>query len=272
MKDDPAVEVFACYIEGFRPLDGRRFLEAAAEITASGRTVILYRAGRTPAGAKATASHTASIAGDYAVTRELAQAAGVLVAGTLEDFDDLIQLHCRLRGKSAGWRLGALSNAGFECVALADNLGRFELAPFSDETVRRLQGLLESRRMSSIVDVHNPLDVCPILNDEGYEEAVRALLDDERIDAVVVGCVPLTGALSTLPEDLSHPGAIAVRLARLFHESSKPFVVAIDGGPLYDPVARFLEDRGVPVFRAMDRAVRALERWCGVRMRSPLTP
>ena len=30
----------------------------------------------------------------------------------------------------AGWRLAAVSNAGFECVAIADNLGRFTLPPF----------------------------------------------------------------------------------------------------------------------------------------------
>ncbi|HEX6864249.1 MAG TPA: acetate--CoA ligase family protein, partial [Thermoanaerobaculia bacterium] len=44
LADDPEIQVFSCYVEGFRPLDGRRWLEAAARITASGRTVILYRA------------------------------------------------------------------------------------------------------------------------------------------------------------------------------------------------------------------------------------
>ena len=52
LKDDPDIDVFAVYVEGFRPLDGLRFLEAARAITSSGRTVILYRAGRTAAGAQ----------------------------------------------------------------------------------------------------------------------------------------------------------------------------------------------------------------------------
>ena len=71
LKDDAGIDLFAVYVEGFRPLDGLRFLEAAREIASQGRTVILYRAGRTPAGAQASASHTASIAGDYAVMRAL---------------------------------------------------------------------------------------------------------------------------------------------------------------------------------------------------------
>ena len=72
LKDDASIEIFAVYVEGFRPLDGLTFVKAAREIVSSGRSVILYRAGRTAAGAKASASHTASIAGDYVVTRELA--------------------------------------------------------------------------------------------------------------------------------------------------------------------------------------------------------
>ena len=40
-------------------------------MTASKRPVILYRAGRTAEGAKASASHTAAIAADAVVTREL---------------------------------------------------------------------------------------------------------------------------------------------------------------------------------------------------------
>jgi acyl-CoA synthetase (NDP forming) len=75
LKDDPDITIFAVYVEGFAALDGLSFLKSASEITASGRTVILYRAGRTPAGATASSSHTASIAGDYTVTRELCRSA-----------------------------------------------------------------------------------------------------------------------------------------------------------------------------------------------------
>ena len=71
LADDPAVEVIGVYIEGFAPLDGLQFLRAARAITDSGRSVILYRGGRTRAGAAASASHTASIAGDALVTRAL---------------------------------------------------------------------------------------------------------------------------------------------------------------------------------------------------------
>ncbi len=280
LKDDRSVEVFACYLEGFRPLDGRRFLAAVAEITASGRPVVLYRAGRTPAGARATASHTASIAGDYPVTRELAAAAGAVVAESLADFEDLVRLFCGLCDKTvAGRRLGAVSNAGFECVAIADHLGRFEAPAFGAATRRRLAEILEGRRLGSIVEVRNPLDVTPILGDEAFEEAVRAVLGDQGVDVGVVGCVPLTGELTTLAagggreedhdEDLEQPGSVAQRLACLRDETSKAWVAVVDGGPLYDPMARLLEKRGVVTFRTADRALRLFGRYCDWRLGVP---
>lgn len=274
LAGDDRVEVFGCYVEGFQPGDGRRWLEAARRIVEGGRTVILYRAGRTPAGAGAAASHTASIAGDYAVTRELCRRAGVVLADSFADFDDLVGLFTRLRGKAArGLRLGALSNAGFECVAIADSLGALRLAELSAPTRARLDALLKRHRLDGIVSVHNPLDLTPILDDAGYEEAARALLDDPGVDVAAVGCVPMTGALRTLApgpghaEDAGAPDAVARRLARALAESPKPAVAVVDGGALYDAMATALEAGGVPVFRSADRALRLLEAWCRSRDR-----
>ena len=207
LVDDPASRVIACYVEGFRPGDGRRFLDAARAIVRQGRAVILYRAGRTAAGARASASHTASIAGDFAVSRELAQAAGVVVADTLEDFEDLVKLFTRLDGRrpaaeqkdgEAPFGLGAVTNAGFEAVAIADRLGSLRLADYAEATRRRLDEILAEHRLEAIVSLGNPLDVTPMMDDAGFAEAARAVLEDEGVDLGVVGCVPLTGAMETV--------------------------------------------------------------------------
>jgi acyl-CoA synthetase (NDP forming) len=273
LKDDPTIEIFACYVEGFRPRDGRRWLEAAAEIVRSGRTVILYRAGRTPTGVQAGASHTAAIAGEYVVTRELAMAAGVLVAESLGEFDDFLRLTCLLRDRPpAGMRLGAVTNAGFECVAIGDSLGAFELARLATPTVARLEGLLARSRLADVIDVQHPLDLTPIMDDAGYEEAVRAVLEDEGVDVAVVGCVPLTGALATLPigaghaEDLEAADALAARLATVRADSPKAWVGVVDAGSRYDPLVASLERRGIPTFRTIDRALRAFGRYCRCRL------
>jgi acyl-CoA synthetase (NDP forming) len=276
LKDDRDIRVFAVYVEGFARLDGWQFLKAADEIVSSGRTVILYRAGRTAAGALASASHTASIAGDYAVTRALAQSAGVVVAETLQDYEDLIKLFAWLGDKAVGgWRLGAISNAGFECVAIADNLGRFDLPTFDDMTTARLESIFKSARIDSVVDVHNPLDLTPMAGDAAYEDVVRAVLYASSIDVAIVGCVPLTPAMNTLPagaahrEDLTKDDSFANRMVRLKHATIKPWVAVVDAGKVYDPLVAMLEAHQVPTFREADRALRLFNVFCAAQMTKP---
>ena len=277
LKDDARAEVFACYLEGFRPGDGERWLEAAAEITAAGNPVVLYRAGRTQEGAAAAAAHTATVAGEYAVTRQLAERAGVLVADTLTEFDDLVTACCLLRERTFGGnRLAALSNAGFESVAIADRLGGLTFASLGEETKRRLSAQVDRLRLGSVVAVTNPLDLTPIFDDEAFAAATEALLHDPNVDLGLVGCVPLTGALSTLAkggdhsEDFTRTGALGARLRELWVDTDKPWAVAVDGGPPYDAFARDLLAAGIPTFPSVDRALSALERVCrwSLRFRS----
>ncbi|HZD04859.1 MAG TPA: hypothetical protein VE173_08070, partial [Longimicrobiales bacterium] len=267
LADDGETRVFACYVEGFQPLDGARFLEAAKRITESGRGVVLYRAGRSEDGVRAAASHTASVAGDWEVTRELATSVGVLVADTIDDFDGLVRTALALADRPpAGPGLGAMSNAGFEAVALADRAAPLRLVDFDQRTVERLEALLRDRRLTGVVDVRNPLDVTPILDDEGFAEAAEALLEDPAVDVAVVGCVPLTSALETLPagdhpEDVGSPDSVASHLADLWRRTTKPWVTAVDGGPAYDALVARLREAGIPTFRAADRSVELLARW-----------
>ena len=281
LKDDPAIRLFACYAEGFRPGDGRRWLDAAAAIVASGRSVLLYRSARTAAGVRAGVSHTAALAGDYVVTRELARAAGVVVADSLEEFDDTLRLSALLGDRrAAGLGLGVMSNAGFECVVAADALGPFRLAALSKSTSARLRQVLADAGLGEVVTPGHPFDVSPMANDATLAACARVLLEDEAVDAGVIGLVPLTGALQTLPaspdhcENVAAPDAVAAGLSRLCAESHKPWVTVVDAGAAYDPLAARLEDAGIPVFRSMDRALTALATWSRVTERHdhPMDP
>lgn len=270
LKDDKEIRIFAVYVEGFKPLDGKKFLKAAEEIVSSGRHVILYRAGRTPAGAKASASHTAAIAGDFPVTRELMQNIGVVVTDNFADFDDLVKLfYYLLDKKPRGHKLGAISNAGCECVAIADNLGKFTLSQFSGKTAEELNTVFKKCKISEIVDVHNPIDLTPMAGDMGYEETIRAVLKDEAVDVGIVGIVPLTPTLNNLPasshhgEDFTRPDATPQRLLKLRDEIQKPWVAVIDSGSLYDPFAEKLDQYKIPVFRTADRALKLFNIFCG---------
>ncbi|MDT8340366.1 MAG: acetate--CoA ligase family protein [Longimicrobiales bacterium] len=267
LLDDPELETAACYVEGFRPGDGARFGRAAAAWRAAGRRVILYRGGRSPAGREAAASHTAALAGDYDVTREVCATAGVDVVDTVEGFQDRLLAAALLTGRQPGGRVGFVSNAGFECVALADHATPLRPATFAPGTVAGLEALLAEARLDGVVRPRNPLDVTPILGDGGFVAAVERVLADPGVDVAVVGLVPLTPALQTLPgggEDLRAPGAVAEGLAALWRRSRKPWVVAVDAGPAYDPLRVALASSGVPVFTSADRAVRALAAWAAL--------
>jgi acyl-CoA synthetase (NDP forming) len=268
MADDESIRIFALYVEGFKPLDGEKALLACGRISSSGRTVIFYRAGRSAAGAAASASHTASIAGDYAVTRALFRQAGAIVAESLEEFDDALTTFALLEGKArTGRALGALSNAGFECVAMADNLGELELAEISAATRDRLGAAFAQAGIGDIVDVHNPVDLTPMADDAAYEECFRALLEDPLVDCAIAGIVPLSANIQSLPkgpghdEDSGSEDGIAARYGRIMAATDKPWVAVVDSGPLYDGLARELESRGVPTFRSADRALAALGLW-----------
>jgi acyl-CoA synthetase (NDP forming) len=277
---DADVKVVACYVEGFRPGDGARFLAAARAHRRGGRTVILYRAGRTAEGAEAMASHTASVAGDYAVTRALAERAGVLVADSAQDFGDLLTVAVGLAGRTvAGARVGLLSNAGFECVAMADGLGTLEAARFGPRTTERISGLLAEARLDGIVAPRNPLDVTPILGDRGFVAAAEAVLDDADVDVGVVSCVPLTPALQTLARDRAATGtgedvegndAVVAGLMRLWGRTHKAWVVSVDGGPRYDAMVGLLQGAGIPVVRNADLAVDLLGRYVAARLTGDL--
>lgn len=263
--DDAEISIVACYLEGFRPGDGDRTLRAAARIKERGGTLLWYRGGRTGPGARSAASHTAAIATDDRAARALGEAAGVLEAESLDDFDDLLRIAVLLRDTPiTGRRVGVVSNAGFECVSAADSLGSLELAELSTATRTRLGAIVGEAGLGGITGAANPLDLTPSADDGTFAAAVEAVLDDPAVDLAVVGCVPFSPELRTLPDDVDAAGSLTARLAALAGHRT-PWVAVVDGGRTYDPMADRLEVAGVPVLRSMDRAIRLLGRYAETR-------
>lgn len=277
LQDDPDTDVFACYVEGFADGDGLKVARLVKALRERGKRVLLYKAGRTAEGRSASAGHTASIAGDYETCRQVLSAAGVDLLEIFEDFESRVKLLQAFGAPktSGAARLAVVSNAGFECVGIADNLSRrvyghdlnLRLAELAPATRERLQAAFVAGRLDTLVDVKNPLDLTPMAGDAVWGECVEALLADPGVDAAIVSIVPLTAAMQTLPagdghrEDLTRADAIAARLAALRTSAGKPFVVAIDSGRLYDAFAVRLEEAGIPVFRFADQATRFLGRY-----------
>jgi acyl-CoA synthetase (NDP forming) len=277
-KGDEEAKVFSIYMEGFLPADGLALAKAARDIVKEeGKMIVLYKAGRTLEGREATASHTASVAGDYNICRSVLEEVGVIVADTIFEFENYVKnlsflAHKVIRGN----RIGLISNAGFECVTMADNLKNdleFELATLSPKTVKRLSELLKTSGIHHLQDVRNPLDTTPVADDAVFAECVLAMLEDKNVDCAVVSPVPMTPSMQTLvperfhEENLYHPKSIVMRLIDIFHKTDKPFVVNVDAGDIFKPMVDCLEQAGVPTFKRSDVAVKFLRKYINNRLK-----
>ncbi|MBD3857697.1 MAG: CoA-binding protein, partial [Acidobacteria bacterium] len=229
-------------------------------------------------GRSATAGHTASVAGDYAVCENAISQAGAFVASDFGEFCDFLRVTLPLRGKKAtGNRMAAVSNAGYESVGMADSIqlngAELVLPSFEARTEEALAKILSDNRLDGLVDIKNPFDVTPMAGDTVFTDMIVEVLGDRGIDAAVVGIVPLTPAMQTLApgegyrESINDPGSIAQLLPGAIAASDKPVVAVIDSGVPFDPLVAILRAGGLPVFRAADRAVRALCKWVDVKSR-----
>ncbi len=277
LKDDPELEVFALYMEGFQPVDGLAVARAVRAAVELGKDVVFYKAGRTSEGRSATAGHTASVAGDYAVCANALEQAGAMVADDFNEFSDLLRLCLHLRGKEVrGNRLMAVSNAGYESVGMADSIrhhhAELRLAVLGSRTEESLGLALAEYRLDGLVDVKNPFDVTPMASDAAFARLLSLVTEDDGVDLVVAGIVPLTPAMQTLApgeghsESIHHPESIARQLPEVAAATAKPLVAVIDSGVRFDPLADELTAAGLPVFRSADRAVRVLCKWTDTKL------
>ena len=268
-RDD--VDAIGVYMEGFRDTDGLEFLRAVQAVTAGGKAVVFYTAGRTETGRSAAAGHTASVAGDYDICQAAAGHAGAIVVETFREFEQMLELATYLHGKEVGGcRVFAMSNAGMETVGMADAVGGTEcsvaMPVLSSELKAQLEEVLAKHQLRGLVNARNPFDITPMAGDQAYEDVMRLMVGSDEVDALIVSCIPLTPHMKTIASEIGEPSSLASVLPAVFESSPKPIVFVVDSGRLYDPLADAVRARGVPVFRSADAAIRALGRYLARRM------
>ena len=117
LAQDPGTDVIAAYAEGIREADS--FTAALAAARAARKPVVLMKVGRSGLGAKAAQSHTASIAGDDAITEAVLREYGVVRARTSEEMLDIAHLATR-RIYPARGTLGVMTVSGGAGVLISD--------------------------------------------------------------------------------------------------------------------------------------------------------
>ena len=117
MAEAPEVEVICAYAEGIR--ESPRFLEALRIARANRKPIVMMKVGRSQLGGAAAQSHTASIAGDDAVTQAVLDEFGVVRARTTEEMLDIAYAATK-RIYPARNTLGVMTVSGGAGVLISD--------------------------------------------------------------------------------------------------------------------------------------------------------
>lgn len=252
---DPAVKVVGAYLEGFAPGDLQATAQAAKQLRASGRRVLLYKGGRSQEGMAAASSHTGALAGDHALQASVLRRAGILLAERIEAFDAALSW-LGAYAEGCPRRVAVMTNAGFESVASADLLGGpFWGSKLTEAETAALAGTIEAHGLTGLVSPRLPLDLTPMADEAAYLAGAKLLLASEA-DVVVVGLVPLTRRLGTADPAAFAPFAQALKDLAL--ASGKWLGVAVEGGAIYDAYRQGLREAGLPVFLTMEEALEGL--------------
>ncbi|HNW43497.1 MAG TPA: acetate--CoA ligase family protein [Elusimicrobiales bacterium] len=261
LADEDGLKVILVYMEGFKPGDGLALARVIAKARAKGKQVILYKAGRTAVGQKAVMGHTASIAGDYLVTRLIMEKAGALVAETFDDFNDLAALACSFADFSIkNGNTFFISNAGFEGAGMADGVAARITADMSADVAAEMDKTLKEFRLDSIVDAKNPLDITPMAPDAAIGGVVKTALASDEFSGALVSMIPLTVMMNTLPKGGAWPDDFERSFVKEAAEAAravrKPLIFCVACGSKFEPYCAYAQALGLPVFRSADRAVK----------------
>ncbi|MBX9605808.1 MAG: bifunctional acetate--CoA ligase family protein/GNAT family N-acetyltransferase, partial [Gammaproteobacteria bacterium] len=250
LANDPATSAILLYVEGIT--HARKFM-SAARAAARTKPVVVVKAGRHAAGARAAASHTGALAGVDAVYDAAFRRAGMLRVLTLEELFDAVETLALTR-PPRGERLMILTNGGGAGVLATDALmdAGGTLATLSADTLARLDAVLPPTWSRA-----NPIDIIGDAPAERYTAALAALAESEEFDALL---------LLNCPTAVTSPLAAAeAALAGLAEARDVPVYASWIGGAAAEAARTRLREAGVPAYGAPEEAVRAFQHMVAYR-------
>jgi acetate---CoA ligase (ADP-forming) len=265
LVEQEGTRVIALYLESVRHPEV--FLAAAERAMKAGKPIVAYKAGRGALGAKVTAAHTGSLAGDDRVFDAVFRQHGIIRVDSIEDLVTTCGL-LDAYGELPGTRVAFVTGSGAMCGVIGDTAeaNGVELPDFAESTVEELRAV----GLPEFATAQNPLDTT------GYVVIDRDLLPnseatvsrDPNIDMLVVnGSTPLTQEAATFMSPYFK------RRVELTRNSPVP-VISMEFLPSdQTPFAReFRRTEGAPyVVDSLTRGIPALAKaiwWSGLRRAS----
>jgi acetyltransferase len=241
LANDPGTNAILLYIEAVK--DARKFM-SAGRAAARMKPVVVVKAGRHPEGARAAASHTGALAGADDVYDTAFRRAGMLRVIHLEELFDAVQTLSMVTPPK-GDRLAIVTNGGGIGVmatdALMDHGGT--LAALQPETIAALD-----RHLPPTWSKTNPVDIIGDAPPERYEQAIKAVMSDADVDAVL--------ALNC-PTAIASPDEAGAAVIKAVGASKQPILTSWLGDGAALPARRAFADHKIPTFETPEDAISA---------------
>jgi acetyltransferase len=238
--DDPHTKSILIYMESVG--HARSFLSAARAATLN-KPIIVIKAGRSDAAARAAASHTGALTGSDEVLDAAFRRSGVLRVHSIADLFYMAEALSK-QPRPKGPHLTILTNAGGPGVLATDALlaNNGELTKLSPETLRALDEFLPLHWSHS-----NPIDILGDGDADRYAKAVEIATKDPNSEGLLV---------ILAPQGMADPGEVAEHLRVYGENSGKPLLASWMGGASVASGEAVLDAAGIPTFPYPDTAAR----------------
>lgn len=258
--EDPETGAIGIYIEGVK--DGPRFVRAL-RMAAQAKPVALLKGGRTAAGSRAVATHTASLAGELTLWDALCKQAGVVQVNSIQELADVL-LAFQFLPPTTGRRVAVMGGGGGESVSGADACEAVGLSVPAFPMHVRDRFKESAPQVWSMIG--NPLDGSATGGPEVFREVARVLASQEDIDLIIAN-TSNTWMLDH-PENVPQLMANADATIKMAQEVGKPTALVVTAT---DALERWKREAvaelqskctqaGFPVFSSLEEAANAVSK------------
>jgi acyl-CoA synthetase (NDP forming) len=264
LADDPATRVVIGYVEDVG--SGRRFLEVAKKVLAK-KPLLIYKAGSTPAAARAARSHTAAIAGNNDIFDAACRQAGIIRWHDFMEIFDMAESLC-YQPLPKGNRIAIISSAGGFCVTAAESCTRLdmELPVMSDEA----QAAIREQMREFAPPPVNPIDTIARKSNDAVVEIAHIVAQQEYVDGLIMTAHVGHFRRTMNADDMIRRIKVAEALSSIPEKYGKPLICANEH-ELAGPVYEIFKGKHIPFFdNPMDcaKAMHGLVRYAAIKRRS----
>jgi acetyl coenzyme A synthetase (ADP forming)-like protein len=236
-EQDDNTHIIAQHCEDLK--DGRSFAEVARRVTKK-KPVVVLKAGRTSAGARAASSHTGALAGNDKIYEDVLKQSGVIRARSLRDMLEFAR-GVPVLPTPKGENVVIITGAGGSGVLLSDACVDNELKLMSmpadlDAAFRKF--------IPPFGAAGNPVDITGGEPPTTYQKTIRLGLEDKRIHSLILG---YWHTIITPPMVFAR---IVVEVVDELRAKgvSKPIVASLAGDVQVEEAAEHLYAHGIPAY------------------------